>query len=381
LDTLVDQLAVLRAKRIAAYPAKELKPFGLDAPAAVFTLKPRDASAKPHTIKIGQRTEAALTVQDRFVQVDNSTAVGVLPGNLAERLLAAPLEFRNRSIASFSDPDKLIVKRGPRTAIFSKMDGSWKMTSPVEADTEQTDLEDFLKALSRLRADKLVAEKPADLKPYGLDKPEARCRVQVGDKEGLDLLIGNREKTEGPAKTGGNSRRYAKLTSVDMVFLLSPELSDKALAEYRNRSVWAPLDAAQVDALAYTAGKNLFVLEKVDTNWQVVGKPDTKVKAEAVKETLDALASLKASRYVTDKSVDLLLYGLEPPQLSVEALTRGGKRVLDIGRMEGGTKSYYARVHEGDEAPVFILSEADANKIVRTLAQFTQEATKSAAAR
>src|SRR5262249_44338784 len=39
VQSLFDQLANLRADRVAAYPAKDLKPFGLDQPAAVVTLR------------------------------------------------------------------------------------------------------------------------------------------------------------------------------------------------------------------------------------------------------------------------------------------------------------------------------------------------------
>ena len=69
-----------------------------------------------------------------------------------------------------------------------------QLTEPVAADAEQTEMEDLINALARLRADELVADKPADLKPFGLDKPEARWRFLSGDKEVLSLLIGNRDK-------------------------------------------------------------------------------------------------------------------------------------------------------------------------------------------
>src|SRR5262249_34894487 len=39
MQQLADRLAALRAMRVAAYPAKDLKAFGLDAPAAVVTLR------------------------------------------------------------------------------------------------------------------------------------------------------------------------------------------------------------------------------------------------------------------------------------------------------------------------------------------------------
>src|SRR5262249_37370055 len=111
---------------------------------------------------------------------------------------------------------------------------------------------------------------------------------------------------------------------------------------------------------------------KVDNTWRVAGKPDLKVQPEAIQATLDALAGLKALRYAEDKSKELPLYGLEPPQLALEIQTRSGKRVLHIGRPEGESKRHYARVSEGDRADVFVIAENDAGRIVRNLAAFTR---------
>jgi hypothetical protein len=301
---------------------------------------------------------------DRFAVVDDSTAVVVLPGPLSRRLTAPALQFRDRSIARFADADRITFERGPRQAVFAKVDGTWKLTEPVKADAEQSELEDFLNSLARLRADELVADKPEDLKPYGLDKPEARWRLQHGDKEVLHLLIGS------PDKEG--ARRYAKLAAGDVVFLLDPQLSTRSLAEYRSRTLWPPLDAVQIEKLTFGYAENPFTLEKVDNTWRVAGKPDVKVQPEAIQATLDALAGLKALRYVEDRSKQLPLYGLEPPQLALEIQTPSGKRVLHVGRQEHESKRFYARVPEGDRADVFVISENDAARIVRNLAAFTR---------
>src|SRR5262249_48693950 len=158
-------------------------------------------------------------------------------------------------------------------------------------------LDEFLNSLARLRADEFVAEKPAagELAAFGLDRPEARWRVQAGDKDVLNLVVGKREKVGG--------RHYARLADRDEVFLLDAKLSARALGEYRTRTVWNPsLDAAQVESLRYTDEKGSFVLEKSEAGaWQIVGKPELKIVPATVTETLAALAGLKLVRYAMDK--------------------------------------------------------------------------------
>jgi hypothetical protein len=367
LDDLADHLADLRAARVAAYPAADVKPFGLDPPAAVVTVRVMDKD-KPveHVLEIGAvDEEKGKDRGDRFARAAGSTTVVVLPGAVARQLTAAPLAFRDRNLAKLAAPDKATVERGGRKAVFAKVDFGWKMTEPVNAEAEQADLEEFLKALSTVRADELVAEKPADLKPYGLDHPQARWRFAAGDKDILTLVIGATDKDKG-------GRAYAQIAGSDLVFLLDAPLTGRALAEYRSRKVWspAPPDAAQVDRVICAHSDGPFTLEKVDGSWHVAGKPDVMIKPEAVTDLLDALAGLRAERYLADKATDLKPYGLDPQSpdlIKLEVQTPTGKHTLHIGREEGGSKRRYATV-PGDAAPVFLTSETDARRLIRTLA-------------
>jgi hypothetical protein len=367
MHDLLAQLGDLQARRIAAYPLKELPPFGLDNPVAVVTLKlPADRKPAEHVIKIGKAVEGG--GGDRFAQVDNGPVAAVLPGPLVERLTAGPLGFRDLNLARFADADKARLDRGLRQAVFARVDGTWKLTEPLQADADQDELDDFINTLAKLRADALVADKPGadELKKYGLDRPEARWRLEAGDKEVLNLLVGNAEEN-GP-------RRYARLANRDLVFLLDLKLSGKVLAEYRPRAVWSPpLDAAQVESLRYAWALHPFVLDKsAGGTWQVAGKPDVKVSTEAVNDALGALAGLKLARYVVDKGADPKLFGLDKPDLLLEVVTRSGRRLLEVGGFEGGSKRRYARVSAADRSDVFLLDEADCGRILRELSGFTR---------
>jgi hypothetical protein len=367
-----------RAVRVAEYPLKDAKTYGLDEPEAVVTLRLKGDGKKEQVIRIGKpavKREGEAPAEpsatgdgERYATVNDAKAVLVLPGGLARKLVAGPLGFRNRALASFVDADRAILTRGPRRAIFAKVDGTWKLTEPLAADAEQAELDNLVNAVAELKASELVAEKPdvAALKRYGLDKPEAAWLFQSGDKDVLHLLLGNKDKS---------GRIHARLDKGDLVFLLDVPLTKQLLAEYRSRSVWSPsLDSAQAEALTYTRGAGTFTLEKgPDGAWKVAGKPDVKVKAEAVTDALAAVAGLKVERYVVDKSAPMKLYGLDPAELAIEVLTPSGKRTLQVGRNpDGEPKKYYARALDKDRTDVFVISEADAARIVRELPAFTE---------
>jgi hypothetical protein len=363
LDELAEQLSALRAARVAALDAKDLKPYGLDMPIATVTLAIKDKDGKPadRVIQVGQTTE--MNSGERFVRVEGTNTVAVLPADVSKKLMGDALKFRDRSIARFADADRAFLERGFRKAIFAKVDGVWKMTEPLAADAEATELDDLVASMARLRADELVAEKPADLKPYGLDAPEVRWRFLAGDREVLQILVGKRDDATG--------RRYAKLAGGDLVFLLAPDLSVKATAEYRKRTVWTNFDSAQAESLIYAVGGDTLVLNKVDTTWQVQGQPGQAVNAAVVNEMLATLAAAKVERFVVDKGADFQLYGLQPPERTIIARTRAGTpQTLYLGRFEGDSKRVYARVLDSARTDVFVLSEADSAKLVRELAAF-----------
>jgi hypothetical protein len=362
VDDLVFRLAGLRAQRIAAYPAKDLQPFGLTQPTATLTIRLGAGKEKPaeHQLLIG--APAAKGSQEHFARVDRSDTVFVLPADLADQLLAAPLQFRDRNLVKVAAPSKASVERAGRKAVFAETDGEWKMTAPVTAEAESAELQKLAGKVSRLRADRLIAEKPADLKPFGLSPPRARWRFGTEGKEELTLLVGGMDKD--------GKRAYAQLEKGELVFLLDEPTTTLVLAEYRDRKVWAALDAVQVDKLHYGYPKGGFDLAKVDGKWQLPSRPGSKVNEAVVNDTLDALARLKAQRYVADKGADRKLFGLEPPALALEVKTTAGKRTLLIGRQEGGTGGYYAMVAGAADAPIFVVSPDAGRKIVRPVQDF-----------
>jgi hypothetical protein len=385
---LVWNLSHLRAERVAAYPAKDLAPFGLATPAAVVTLRLGDAKGKPaeHKILLGGPVPAKdkKDAGSRYARVDGSNAVLVLPAGLTDQLLAAPLQFLDRNLVKVPMPTQAVLDRGTRKATFTEEDGDWKLTAPVAASADSANLQAFVKNVSQLRVDRLVEEKPADLKRYGLHQPRAVWHFAAGGKEVLTLLVGapakggGRGKVTEPGKAGEvrqftEELAYAKLAGSDLIFVLGEQLTGQALAEYRDRKVWPRPDAAQVEGLHYKYAKESFVLQKLGNTWNVLGKADP-VNQSAVTETLDALARVEALRYVSDNGMGRQLYGLEPPTLTLEVEMPDGKRTLLLGRQEGNSGSYYAQVAGAADAPIFVLAEGEARKILRPLKRFTTAA-------
>jgi hypothetical protein len=364
LEELAEQLSRLRAERVADIEGKDLAKYGLDKPAATIKLEVIGKGGKPTEkgLKVGGPADPMKPDGDRYAQTEGATTVVVLAGGIAKKLLAEPIKFRDRSLASFVTADKVIITRNGKDITFVKTGGNWKMKDPVEADAEDEALRELHDALARLRAEEIVAEKAADLKPYGLDKAE-RWRLYSGDKEVLNLLVGAHEKI-GDKKDKDGFRTYAKLDKGDLVVLLDMSLTAKLSAEYRKRALWDPLDVAQATTIQVEtpSGPGSFKFAKGPLGWIDPQNPAERISAETVTDFLDAFAGLRAERFIEHAAADAgKIYGLDPPQKTVSVTGQGGqKRTILLGRTDD-QKRVYARLEGKKE--IVVLSERDTERI------------------
>jgi hypothetical protein len=368
VNELLRRLAALRAKRVAAYPVKELKDVTPDsaAPAAVIKL----TGEKEIELQLGKKLDEA--TGERLAIVSGSSTAFVLDGDIVGELMAAPVYFRDHVVARIKDDvDHVILEIGDKKAEFAKIDGTWKLkTDVVEAEVDHDELEDFVNRLSKLRADELVVEKPGDLKTYGLDPPLMRWRLKAGDKDVLVLLMGK----QGPDKelNGHKLLRYfGRVDKGDIVFLLDEKTSIQALGRFRVRRIWPNLTAEQVQAIRYQSPKSNFELTRKGESWQS-SDPTLSVDPKRVDEALQALANLRAERFVGEKGGDLEPFGLKEPTLKLEIVTAKGKLELQVGKEEPGTGRLYARALGGATTDVFLLAAPDVFRIVRPPSSFAK---------
>lgn len=365
-EELIERLSHLRAVRVISLDAKDPSRYGFESPTVVtLALKNPDGQTPERTLEIGRLVSSRYEepAGSRYVRLGGASLVGILAPDVANRLSGAPFTFRDRLIAQFSDADRAILERGSRRVTFAKADGTWKMAEPIATDAETADLDDLANALGRLRADELVAERPTDLKAFGLDTPSARWRLMNGEREVLNLLVGKRDATTG--------RCFAKLADGDVVFLVDSLLSSRLMSEYRKRTLWPAVDPAQVETLIYGVGDKTVVFQKVDNNWQLPGKPDQPLNAPAINDLLTAFAGLKVERFVADKDADLKALGFLPPSRTIVVRPRSGNpQTLYLGATEPGAKRLYARIYDPNRSDVFVLSESDSMKLLRELTEF-----------
>src|SRR5689334_8209692 len=98
-----------------------------------------------------------------------------------------------------------ITKVTGETIELKKEGGKWRMTSPKPMAADQDAAGAIQSTLASLSSDKLIDEKPANLKEFGLDTPTLDVQVMRKDGKTEHLLIGDDTLT--------GSGAYAKLAN------------------------------------------------------------------------------------------------------------------------------------------------------------------------
>src|SRR5438445_3011486 len=116
--------------------------------------------------------------------------------------------------------DQLTIKpeSGDRTTV-QKQSGSWQLTQPVTAKADEAEVSGITSGLSSLEVQRVVDEKPADLKEYGLAPPRIEVSFKAGGQSRA-LQIGQKTPTGTDlyAEVPGNRRVLLIFADPDATF-------------------------------------------------------------------------------------------------------------------------------------------------------------------
>ena len=246
---------------------------------------------------------------------------------------------------------ELDTSDGAHAKLVRAGEKEWKVEAPVAYPADPQSVDAALRALAKLESTAVIAERPADLAPFGLDAKKKTVTVQAGEAAPQSLSLG------GPTPVGGG--RYVELASdPKRLFVVSAGAIgalEPPLLELRDRRLLR-LATGNADELAVKSdGKLVVRAKKGDDGWQLVEPETGPGDAAKIRRVLDDLALARASAF-EDAAKAPETYGLAKPGLEVEVHVADAAEKLAIG--EAGGKTWVRR--DGD--PILL----EANERVRT---------------
>jgi hypothetical protein len=181
-----------------------------------------------------------------------------------------------------ADVTALVIKRkGTDPVTIAKTDGKWAITGPKAMPADQEAVTMILSTLSLLNADRLVEEKAADQKQYGL------VELDITGKGSRQLLLGD----DTPA--GGDV--YAALGEDPRVFTVSSYNKtslDKSLNDLRDKSLLTvnPDNVSRVELIKKGAD---IEFDRTKDGWQMLKPSAAAADSSAVNDLVRNLTSAR----------------------------------------------------------------------------------------
>jgi hypothetical protein len=178
---------------------------------------------------------------------------------------------------------QLVFKqKGSDPVALNKTEGKWQITEPKPYRADQEAVFGVLSTLSALSADRVVEEKAADRKLYGLEEPA--IEVDVGTRQ---LMLGD----ETPA--GGDV--YAAVAGDPRVFTVSSYTKSslaKSLNDLRDKSLLT-LNADKVSRVELVKKGQDLEFDRTKDGWQILKPSASPADATAVNDLVRNLSGAK----------------------------------------------------------------------------------------
>jgi len=211
--------------------------------------------------------------------------------NAAVSATAAPMILK---IDPANTTQLVIKQKGSDPVTLEKAGGTWQISGPKSYPADQNAVAGMLSALSALSADRVVADKGANLSQYGLAAPAVELDITGKGHPRQQLLLGD----DTPA--GGNV--YAALAADPKVFTVSnynKSSLNKSLNDLRDKSL-ITLNADKVSRVELLEKSQDIEFDRTKDGWQILKPKAAPAESSAVNDLV---------RTLTDARMDLSATG------------------------------------------------------------------------
>ncbi len=223
--------------------------------------------------------------------------------------------------------DGLKVKSGPQETTLSKSGGSWQIVQPTPGKADESEVSGITSSLGSLEVDRVVDEKPGNLKQYGLADPRVVVAFKAaGEKDYRQLYLGDKTATGGAL--------YAKLPKQPRVFLVSGYLDstfNRTPFDLRDKTILR-FNRDKVDTVAVNAAPANVEFSKAGEDWKMTRPIQATADYSAVEGLVGRLQTAQMKSMVAQDATDLKAYGLDAPEITATVGEGSSRATLLLGK-------------------------------------------------
>ncbi len=352
---MTNALSSLEVVRVIDENPTSLNDYGLSNPRIEIDFK----ADKPHKLLIGEKTP---TGSDLFAKRDDEKKVFVIPATQETTFNRTTFDLREKTLLKFDREkvDGIEVAAGGKSLTLTKDGADWKLTKPVQARADFGSVEGLVGKLQTAQMKSVVTSDPtpADLKKYGLDKPETTVNVNSGSSRAT-LMFGSK---------AADNTVYARDASKPTVVTVDGTLVDdlkKGGDDYRRKDLFEfrPYNVTHIEL---THNGQTVVLDRVKgtgdnapDKWHRASPNPGDVDKDKMDGLLSKLSNMRATSFVDSTAKA----GLDKPALVVDAKFDEGKKNEKVTFGQVGTDVFAGRPNEPGAAKS---DSADLNDVLKS---------------
>jgi Domain of unknown function (DUF4340) len=355
------QIAVVRV--IDENPA-DLKDYGLATPRIEIDFKA--AGDKDfRRLYVGDKSP---TGGDLFAKRNDEKKVFLIPAFQESSFNKGTFDLRDKTLWKFDREkvDTIDIAAAGKPLAFTKGTGDWRIAKPVDARADFGAVEGLVGRLQSAQMKSIVADDApaADLKKYGLDKPEVTVNVSSGSAKAT-LLVGGK---------GDDNTVYVRDASRPAVMTVETSLVDelkKGADDYRRKDIFEfrSFNANRVEitrngqTVAFEKSKGQG--ENAPDVWKRVAPTPGDVDKDKIDSLISRLSNMRASSFVASDAKT----GLDKPAMSVVAKFDDNKKEDRATFGKNGEDVYASRPGEPGAAKVDASDFTEINKTLDEIAK------------
>jgi hypothetical protein len=364
ISAITSGLTQINVVRVVDENPTDLKEYGLATPRVQIDFR-ASGDKDYRKLIIGDKSA---TGSDLFARRNDEKKVFLIPAYHDSSFNKDTFGLRDKKLLAFDRDkvDRVELAAGGKNVALTKEGAEWKLTAPLQVRADFGAVEGLMGRLQTAQMKSIAADdaSPADVKKYGLDKPDVTVNVNAGSSRAT-LLVG------GKAEDGNV---YVRDASRPMVMTAESSFVDelkKGADEYRRKDLFE-FRAYNANRVELTRSGQTIVLEKTkgegenpQEKWRRLSPTAGDADKDKVESLLSRLSNMRATSFVDATART----GLDKPELAIYVKFDDGKKEERVSFGKVGDDTFAARPSEPGAAKV---DSTDLTEALKTLDEISK---------
>ncbi len=242
-----------------------------------------------------------------YVAVGEGPDAFVVGKEFFESLSKDAAEFRDKKVSDvrMADVQKIRVTGGAAPLVVSRSAGAWQMESPTKAVASTTKVEDLLRNVENLRAERFVADDVDDVARFGLQPAWRTISLSRQRGGAVEIRVGS------PCEGHEGERHLTRVGSKTVVCAKGDLLTalEDAPESFREKRL-VSARAEDVRRISIASGNARVEIERDGERWKVRRPDEGPADKDAVESFVESLRRAEAAEFLPAE--DLARRGLQP---------------------------------------------------------------------